>query len=378
MAFDNTRKLGIIGGGQLGRMLIQSAIDFDFNISVLDPDTEAPCSSIAHHFTCGSLTDYQTVYDFGKSMDIITIEIEHINTEALKDLQKRGIRVFPQPEIVEIIQDKRLQKSFFSKHGIPTSPFVLTEDRASLHQHTSFLPAVHKLGKGGYDGKGVQIIRTPEDISRGFDAPGILEKLIDFEKELAVIVARNESGEVKAFPVVEMVFHPEANLVEYLFSPADISSDLTQKAISIALKTAEAFGIAGLLAVEMFLTKDGDILVNEVAPRPHNSGHQSQRANFTSQFEQHLRAIFNLPLGDTAQIATAAMVNVLGEEGYSGDAVYQGMSEILAESGVHPFLYGKKKTKPFRKMGHVTILDADFEKLKEKVNFVKKTLKVVS
>ncbi len=378
MAFDNKKKLGIIGGGQLGRMLIQSAIDFDFIIHALDPDPEASCVHLAHHFVTGSLTDYQTVYDFGKDMDLITIEIEHINTAALKDLEKLGIKVFPQPGIVEIIQDKRLQKSFFEQNGIPTAEFVLVDDRESVKNHLEFLPAVNKVGKGGYDGKGVQILRGEADASKAFDAPGLLEKLIDFDKELAVIVARSESGEVRTFPVVEMAFHPEANLVEYLFAPADIDASTAEKAAQIAIKTAEAFGIVGLLAVEMFLTQSGDILVNEVAPRPHNSGHQSQRANFTSQFEQHLRAIFDLPLGETGQIAPAAMVNLLGADGYTGEAIYEGMEEIMKVEGVHPFLYGKSKTKPFRKMGHVTIIDSDFEKLKEKVNFVKKTLRIIS
>lgn len=378
MAFDNRKKLGIIGGGQLGRMLIQSAIDFDFIIHTLDPDPEASCVYLSHHFECGSLTDYQTVFNFGKGLDLLTIEIEHINTEALKDLQKAGVKVFPQPEIVEIIQDKRLQKSFFKTNGIPTADFVLIDDASAVKNHYDFLPAVNKIGKGGYDGKGVQVLKGVEDAGKAFDAPGLLEKLIDFEKELAVIVARSESGETKTFPVVEMVFHPEANLVEYLFAPAHISPEIAGKAAEIAVKTAEAFGIVGLLAVEMFLNKDGEILVNEVAPRPHNSGHQTQRANFTSQFEQHLRAITDLPLGDTGQIAPAAMVNLLGAEGFAGEALYEGMEEVLKIEGVHPFLYGKKKTKPFRKMGHVTIIDPDFGKLKEKVNFVKKTLKVIS
>lgn len=376
MQFDNTKKLGILGGGQLGRMLIQAAIDFDVTIKTLDPDADAPCKYISHEFTNGSLNDYETVMAFGQDCDVITIEIENVNIEALEAFEKQGKAVFPQPSILRLIQDKRIQKQFYKDNNLPTADFILTENQADIAKYEDFLPAVHKLGKGGYDGKGVQILRTKADLSKAFDQPSVLEKMVDFEKELAVIVARNASGEIKTFPVVEMVFHPEANLVEYLFAPAEISKEIEQKAEQIATKTAEAFGIVGLLAVEMFLTKDGEILINEVAPRPHNSGHQTIRANDVSQYEQHIRAILNLPLGSTTAHSKAAMVNLLGEDGYSGIAVYEGMDEVLAVEGVHPFLYGKKLTKPFRKMGHVTIIDQNFDKLKEKVIFVKEKLKV--
>lgn len=376
MQFDNTKKLGILGGGQLGRMLIQAAIDFDVTIKTLDPDADAPCKYISHEFTNGSLNDFETVMSFGQDCDVITIEIENVNIEALEAFEKQGKTVFPQPSILRLIQDKRVQKQFYKDNNLPTADFILTENQADVAKYEDFLPAVHKLGKGGYDGKGVQILRTKADLSKAFDQPSVLEKMIDFEKELAVIVARNVSGEIKTFPVVEMVFHPEANLVEYLFAPAEISKEIEKKAEQVAKKTAEAFGIVGLLAVEMFLTKDGEILINEVAPRPHNSGHQTIRANDVSQYEQHIRAIFNLPLGSTEAHSKAAMVNLLGEDGYSGIAVYEGMDEVLAVEGVHPFLYGKKITKPFRKMGHVTIIDQNFEKLKEKVIFVKEKLKV--
>ncbi len=378
MQFDNTKKLGILGGGQLGRMIIQAAIDFDFTIKTLDPDADAPCKYISHEFVKGSLNDYETVMAFGQDCDIITIEIENVNLDALESLEKQGKAVFPQPNILRLIQDKRVQKQFYKDNNLPTADFILTENQADLAKYEDFLPAVHKLGKGGYDGKGVQVLRTKDDFSKAFDQPSVLEKMIDFEKELAVIVARNADGEIKTFPVVEMVFHPEANLVEYLFAPAEISQEIEQHAQEIATKTAQAFGIVGLLAVEMFLTKTGEILINEVAPRPHNSGHQTIRANDVSQYEQHLRAIFNLPLGSTKAHSKAAMVNILGEDGYSGKAIYEGMDEVLAVEGVHPFLYGKKLTKPFRKMGHVTIIDQNFEKLKEKVIFVKETLKTIS
>ncbi|MDN4165832.1 5-(carboxyamino)imidazole ribonucleotide synthase [Cytophagales bacterium LB-30] len=369
------RKLGVFGGGQLGRMLIQSAINFNWEVRTLDPDAQAPCRNISH-FTQGALKDYQTVYEFGKSCDVLTIEIEAVNVEALKQLEKEGVKVFPQPHIIELIQDKRLQKQFYRQEQIPTADFVLTENREELMRYQDWLPAVHKLGKDGYDGRGVQILRSVEDLSKGFDAPGVLERMIPFEKELAVIVARNESGEVKAFPAVEMAFHPEHNLVEYLFAPAEISQATEVKAQEIAQTIISKLGMVGLLAVEMFLTKEGEILVNEIAPRPHNSGHHTIEANQVSQYEQHLRAIMNLPLGDTEALSPAAMVNVLGEAGFSGEARYEGLEEILQLKGVHLHLYGKTLTKPFRKMGHITITDQSVESLKEKAQFVKKHFKV--
>lgn len=376
-AFYQNYKIGIIGGGQLGRMLIQSGIDFNINFSVLDPDPQAPCHQLAP-FTCGKLTDYNTVWSFGQDCDLITIEIENVNTQALADLEKAGKKVFPQPAIIELIQDKRKQKKFFTDHNIPTAEFMLVSDKKEVLQNESFLPAVNKLGREGYDGRGVQLLREKADLSKAFDAPGLLEKLIDFEKEISVIVSRNEHGEIAAFPAVEMVFHPEANLVEYLFSPAQLEESVSKRAREIAEHVIESLGLVGLLAVEMFVTKDGQVLVNEVAPRPHNSGHQSIEANVTSQYEQHLRAILGLPPGDTSCTASSAMVNILGEEGFTGLARYEGLNEVLSLSGVHVHLYGKKQTKPFRKMGHVTLVDPDLESLKKKANFVKQTLKVIA
>ena len=368
-------KLGVLGGGQLGRMLIQSGIDLNIEFNVLDPDPTAPCSQISN-FTPGKLTDFDTVIAFGETCDLITIEIENVNTDALKELVKLGKKVFPQPEVIELIQDKRLQKEFYKKHDIPTAEFILTEDKADVAANASFLPAVHKLGKGGYDGQGVQIIHSANDVSKAFEAPGVLEKLIDFQKEIAVIVSRNEKGEIMAFPSVEMVFHPEANLVEYLLSPAQISSAADDIAWQIATKIITKLGMVGILAVEMFVTKDGKVLVNEIAPRPHNSGHHTIEANVTSQYQQHLRSILGLSPGSTATILPAAMVNLLGEEGHTGVANYSGLEEVMAVEGTYVHLYGKKMTKPFRKMGHVTIVDRDVESLKKKINFVKKTLKV--
>ncbi len=371
------QRIGVLGGGQLGRMLIQSGIDFNIHFSVLDPDASAPCQLISN-FTHGKLTDFQTVIDFGKNCDLITIEIENVSVAALKELVKRGKKVFPQPEIIQLIQDKRTQKEFYKKNNIPTADFILVQNKEEVATHISFLPAVSKLGKEGYDGRGVQILRTEKDLSKAFDAPGLLEKLIDFEKEIAVIVARNEKGEIISYPSVEMVFHPEANLVEYLFAPAQIEKSVAVEADRIAKEIIQKLGMVGLLAVELFVTKDGRVLVNEIAPRPHNSGHQTIEANVTSQYEQHLRAILNLPLGDTSALKPSAMVNLLGEEGFSGEAKYEGMKEVLALAGTHVHLYGKKITKPFRKMGHVTIVDADLESLKKKANFVKHTLKVIA
>lgn len=361
----------------MGRMLIQAGIDLNINFSTLDPDPQAPCSSISQ-FTAGKLTDYETLLNFGRTCDVLTIEIENVNVEALKQLVREGKKVFPQPEMIELIQDKRKQKMFYRLHQIPTAEFVLTENKTEVSKHQSFLPAVNKLGKEGYDGRGVQILRSSQDLDKAFDAPGLLEKLIDFEKEIAVIVARNESGEVNSFSPVEMVFHPEANLVEYLFAPAQIEEKIASEADRIARRIIQELKLVGLLAVEMFVTKKGEVLVNEVAPRPHNSGHQTIEANLTSQYEQHLRAILNLPLGDTSMIMPNAMVNLLGEEGYSGPARYQGLEEVLHLKGVYVHLYGKSQTKPFRKMGHVTIVDEDVESLKKKVNFVKEHLKVIA
>lgn len=373
--FDNTITVGVLGGGQLGRMLIQPALDWDIKLKFLDPDPNAPCSQWSN-FTCGRLTDYETVMQFGSDCDVITIEIENVNTQALFDLEKLGKRVFPQPKAIALIQDKRTQKEFYLQSGIPTAAFILTQNRLDVEKHLSFLPAVNKLGREGYDGRGVQRLFAAKDIHLAFDAPGLLEKLINFEKEIAVIVARNQQGEIIAYPPVEMVFHPEKNLVEYLFSPAALDEKTAERADAIARKTITDLNMVGLLAVEMFVTPTGEVLVNEIAPRPHNSGHHTIEANVTSQYEQHLRAILNLPLGDPSLILPSAMVNLLGEEGFEGDAIYTGMNEVIQESGVHVHLYGKKKTKPFRKMGHVTIVDSQTDRLREKVEMVKKTLKV--
>lgn len=378
MLYRNGLKVGILGGGQLGRMLIQSAINYNLTNCILDPDANAPCRNIADEFTQGKLTDFDTVYNFGKQCDVVTIEIENVNCEALKKLESEGTPVYPQPHIIELIQDKGLQKQFYLEHGIPTAPFVLVDTPSEIGEKWTQFPAILKLRREGYDGRGVMKLNSLADIDKAFDKPSIVEELIPFDKELAVIVHRSISGEVKTFPVVEMDFHPELNLVEFLFCPASINWQISKKASDIAIQVAEALGIVGTLAVEMFLTKDGQILVNEVAPRVHNSGHHTIEGNVTSQFEQHLRAIMGLPLGNTHVKQPAVMVNLLGEDGHDGPAQYKGLETVLALDGVSIHLYGKQFTRPFRKMGHVTITDPDLQTARARAKKVKETLKVVS
>lgn len=377
-AFYGELKLGILGGGQLGRMLIQQAINYNVTVKVLDPDREAPCKKLCDEFVVGSLGDYETVYKFGKKVDLLTIEIEKVNVDALEQLEKEGVLVYPQPRIIRLIQDKGLQKQFFKENDIPTAEFQIISSPEQLKSSHIPFPYIQKLRRDGYDGKGVYKVIDESYLAKAFKEPSLVERWVDFQKEIAVIVARNEDGEIKAFPMVEMEFNPEANLVEFLIAPSTLPFEVHQEAERIAKRVAECLNIVGLLAVEMFLDKNGKILVNELAPRPHNSGHQTIEGNVISQFEQHLRAIFNQPLGDTACLNHAIMINVLGEAGYEGPAVYQGIEEVLKCAGVYIHLYGKALTKPFRKMGHVTIVDTDREKAIEKARFVQKTLKVVS
>jgi 5-(carboxyamino)imidazole ribonucleotide synthase len=370
-------KIGILGGGQLGRMLIQNAVNYNLNIFVLDPDAKAPCKGISN-FTRGSLTDYDDVFEFGKDKDLITIEIENVNTDALKALEKLGKKVYPQPEIIEMIQDKGLQKMFYQRNDIPSPDFFLTESKEQILKYADFFPFFQKLRKGGYDGKGVVRLNDPTKLDNAFTEPSVLERLVDFDKEISVIVARNPSGETKCFPVVECEFNPQANLVEFLFSPANVNKKIEKEAFSIAVKVAEKLGIVGLLAVELFVTKDGKVLVNEIAPRPHNSGHHTIEGNIVSQFEQHWRAILDLPLGDTSIVRPSVMVNLLGSPGHEGPAKYKGMEDVMMFGGVYIHLYGKTNTKPFRKMGHVTIVDDDLVAARQKAKSVKQLLKVVS
>ncbi len=369
-------QIGVLGGGQLGRMLLQAANSFDIQLHMLDPDPAAPCAQIAYSFQVGQLTDYDTVMAFGQNKDLLTVEIENVNTDALRALEKQGVKVFPQPHILELIRDKGLQKRFYLEQQIPTAPFVFYD--SSKDQIPFDFPVVHKLRTGGYDGKGVNIIHEASQLNTSFNEPSIFEACIPFTKELSVIVARNEAGQTKCFPLVECEFNPEANLVEFLFSPAAVSAEIETQAQAIAIDIIEKLDMVGLLAVELFLTTDGDLLVNEIAPRPHNSGHHTIEIARCSQFEQHLRAILNLPLGDTQLHSAGAMLNLVGEKGHEGPVYYEGLEEILKLSGVHPHLYGKAHTKPFRKMGHVTISGVDMDDVRSKAQKVKETMKVIS
>lgn len=379
MHFKNT-SLGILGGGQLGKMLIQEALNLNIELFVLDPDPDAPCRYIAEHFTCGNLQDYETVYTFGKQVEVLTIEIEHVNVEALFQLEKEGVKVFPQPSVLQMVQDKGAQKLFYKKNNIPTAAFFLTDNKLHALQiwKDNGKAFMQKLRKGGYDGKGVTKLTEETDLGRAFDAPSVMEQLVDFKKEIAVIVARNSMGTTAVYDVVEMDFNPQQNLVEFLQMPAAVSEEVERNAKAIALQVAESTGIVGILAVEMFLTQQDEVLVNEIAPRPHNSGHQTIEACRISQYAQHLRAILNLPLGNTACHTPSIMVNLLGEAGKNGDAVYEGLEQALNLPNVYVHLYGKKTTRPFRKMGHVTILNEDMNEAVNNARKVQQSIKVTT
>ncbi|WP_459211039.1 5-(carboxyamino)imidazole ribonucleotide synthase [Aquimarina rhabdastrellae] len=380
--FSSNFKLGILGGGQLGKMLLYETRKYDIQTHVLDPNPDAPCKIACDYFEQGDLTDFDTVYNFGKKVDILTLEIEVINTDALIQLEKEGVKVYPNATTLKRIQNKGTQKLFYKEKNIPTANFTAYNSKEELLQAVTEqavqLPFVWKSTQGGYDGNGVAIIRSINDIEQLPDTPCIAEDMIPFKKELAVIVARNPSGEVKTYPVVEMEFHPEANQVEYVICPARIPENIADKARQLAHQVSNAFEHVGILAVEMFLTHEDTILVNEVAPRPHNSGHYSIEASYTNQFEQHLRAVLNLPLGKTANKVGGIMVNLVGEEGYTGNVAYQNIETIMEMDGVTPHIYGKKQTRPFRKMGHVTIIHEDLSQARVIAQNVKNTIKVIS
>ena len=350
-------KIGILGGGQLGRMLLQAAANYHVETYVLEAGTDPPASSLCHHFISGDIRDFDAVYNFGKLVDVLTIEIENVNVEALFKLESEGLKIFPRPSVLATIQDKGLQKEFYQKHNIPSADFIMTAQASDVADHSHYLPAAHKLRTGGYNGKGVSIIRTAADTQKAFNEPGVLEKLVDIDKEIAVMVARNEHGETAVYPPTEMVFDPKYNLVDYLISPASLTDAQTQEAKKIALQVVNAFDGPGIYAVEMFLDKKGKILVNETAPRAHNSGHQSIEGNYSSQYDMQMRVLQGLPLGSTDTILPSLMLNLIGEEGHGGPVYYQGMEEALKMKGVYLHLYGKHETKPGRKMGHVTIVN---------------------
>jgi len=380
--FSSDFKLGILGGGQLGRMLLAETHKLAIYTSILDGNKNAPCAEICNHFEVGDLLDFDAVYKFGKTVDLLTIEIENVNLDALDKLEDEGLTIYPKPKDLRIIQSKARQKNFYKDHQIATAPFshyaYLEELHHSYENSIIDFPFVWKAARFGYDGNGVKIVRTIDDLNNLPNVECITEKLIPFKNELAVIVARNAAGETKTYPVVEMEFHAEANQVEYVICPARIEESVAKKAQAVALKVVNDLDFIGLLAVEMFQTADDKILVNEVAPRPHNSGHYSIEASYTNQFEQHIRSVLNLPLGNTASKVAGIMVNLVGEEGFSGDVIYQNIEEILKIDGVTPHIYGKKETRPFRKMGHVTIVNADIDKAREIAQKVKETIRVIS
>lgn len=380
--FSSDFKLGILGGGQLGKMLLYETRKYDIQTWVMDPDEEAPCKLAANVFVKGDFMDFETVVEFGKNVDVLTFEIEGINIEALKELEKKGVKVFPSSQTLERIQDKSIQKEFFRQNKIPTSPFLKYSSKDSLlkalNNKEITIPFVWKSSTGGYDGRGVQVVKKEKDLNDLAQVDCIAEDLVAFKNELSVIVARNPSGEMVTYPVVEMEFHPTANQVEYVICPARIKDNIAEKAREIAEQVSAAFEHVGLLAVEMFLTENDEILVNEVAPRPHNSGHYSIEASYTNQFEQHLRAILDLPLGSTESKLAGIMVNLSGEEGYHGPVVYQNIEKIMAIPGVTPHIYGKKLTRPFRKMGHVTIVNKDIDQARTLAEEVKNSIKVIS
>lgn len=371
-------KLGVLGGGQLGRMLIQAALSYDVQVHVMDASEDFPCGKIAHSFTCGDIQNFDDVIAFGKDKDVITVEIEHVNVDALEQLESEGVKVFPQPRVLRLIQDKGEQKKFYREKNIPTAPFELVEHKNEIPAHYNLLPFVQKMRKGGYDGKGVYKFLDESAFEQAFDVPSVLEQFVDFEKELSVIVARNEDGEMKTFPLVECEFNPTLNLVEFLFSPANVSPAVEEEAERLAKKIITELDMVGILAVELFLTKEGKLLVNEIAPRTHNSGHHTIECNKTSQFEQHLRAITNQPLGSTKMTTAGVMINLLGHTDYAGAVFYEGLSNVMQKEGVFVHVYGKAETKPNRKMGHVTITDTRLSIAKEVAREVQGVLQVKS
>ena len=380
--FSSAFTLGILGGGQLGKMLLYDTRKFDIRTRVLDPSADAPCRIACDHFEQGELMDFDTVYAFGKETDVLTFEIEGVNVEALARLEQEGVKVFPSADTLRKIQNKGVQKQFYKDNDIPTAPFSHFDSVKDLMMAVDSgdieIPFVWKSCTGGYDGMGVQVVRNKKVLPTLSDVPCIAEAMVDFKHELAVIVARSVSGEIRTYPVVEMEFHPEANQVEYVICPARIPEHIAAKAREVATRVSEALGHVGLLAVELFRTQDDQILVNEVAPRPHNSGHYSIEASYTNQFEQHLRAILDLPLGNTDSKVGGVMVNLVGAEGHTGEVVYEHIEKIMAMDGVTPHIYGKKQTRPFRKMGHVTIVDSDLGKARERAEVVKKSIRVIS
>jgi 5-(carboxyamino)imidazole ribonucleotide synthase len=368
------QKIGILGGGQLGRMLLQAAANYPVETFVLENDPECPAAHLCHHFVCGNIRDFDAVYQFGRHLDALTIEIENVNVDALEKLESEGIRVYPKPSVLRTIKNKILQKEYYKQHSIPTAEFHVTEGIAQLENFHHFFPAVHKIGEGGYDGRGVQILSSPADVSKGFDEPAVLSKMIEISKEISQIIAVNEQGETAIYPAVEMLFDPVLNVLEYQLCPSALEKKVLWKVEAIALSVARNFKSPGIFAIEMFVHKNGDVFVNETAPRVHNSGHHSIEAHYSSQFDMLWRLMLGLPLGNTNYILPSIMVNILGAEGFSGPVRYEGLEEVLKIDNAFVHLYGKRETRPGRKMGHVTIISAEKQDLLYKSNKVKRTL----
>jgi 5-(carboxyamino)imidazole ribonucleotide synthase len=367
-------KIGILGGGQLGRMLLQAAANYPVETYLMENDPDCPAAHLCHHFTKGDIKDFNAVYNFGKQLDALTIEIENVNVEALEKLEAEGLKIYPKPSVLKIIKNKINQKQYYKEHQIPTSEFIVTQSLTELSGAADFIPAVHKLGEGGYDGRGVQLIKTKDDLSKGFDAPAVLEKMVRIHKEIAQMVAVTASGETALYPPVEMIFDHDLNLLDYQLCPAELDEKIVWKIEAIALSVVRNFKSPGLFAVEMFVDKNGEVLVNETAPRVHNSGHHTIEAHYSSQFDMLWRIMLGYPLGNTAPILPSIMVNIIGANGHNGDVYYEGLEDVLKIENVFVHLYGKKQTKPGRKMGHVTILSKDKQDLTHRSNKVKHTL----
>ena len=381
-AITSDFKLGIIAGGQLGKMLTLAASNWDVRTHVMDPNPNCPSATTCSVFTVGDYTSFEDVYEFGKDLNLVTLEIENVNADALIKLQEEGVKVFPDPHMLKVIQDKGLQKQFYARHNLPTSEFSLHADadaiRAAVKEGSVSVPFVQKTRTAGYDGRGVFVVKTEADLENLLEGPSLVEDKVAIEKEIAVIVCRNEDGEVRAFPVVEMEFNPTANLVEFLSCPANVNDQIAQTATDLAINVITAMDLKGILAVEMFLDQSGNVLINEVAPRPHNSGHHSIESVVTSQYQQHLRAVLNFPLGSTELKIPAIMLNILGAPGHQGPVRYEGLKECMAVEGMKLHIYGKRETRPFRKMGHATVIDQSLESAREKAKFVQRTLRVVT
>jgi len=372
------KKIGILGGGQLGRMLLQAGANYPVETFVMENDSECPSAHLCHHFTKGDITNYDDVYNFGKTLDAVTIEIESVNIDALKKLEEEGVTVYPKPSALAIIKNKILQKKFYVENKIPTSEFIITQNKDELKEHSGFLPAAHKLAMGGYDGKGVQILRNEVDHEKAFDEDAVLEKLVSIKKEIAIVIAINEKGNTAIYPPVEMIFNNDLNLLEYQVSPAKLDEKIVWKAEAIALAVVKNLKSAGIFAIELFVDIDDNVLVNETAPRVHNSGHHTIEANFSSQFDMLWRIMLDYPLGNTKAIMDSAIVNLIGEENFKGEAKYLHLEEVLKIENVFVHIYGKKETRPGRKMGHVTILSNERQHLIHIANKIKQTLKVIA